>query len=753
MTKSAAMLAVVVVVALSVAAAAGLRRDNGSASLPTAIVARTVFVDFLQLRGEIRPVRSVVLTAPSTGADLQIVDLATNGAKVAAGDVVITFDPTTQQRTLETKQSELKQADSEIERTEAEQRRRVASAQSELDEAKKALARARLELQGNELRGRIEAENFVIAVSNAEEHVRELEKKIEGERMAAQADVAIARQKREKAMFDVRETERIIGSLQVRVPIAGSISLLPNFRAGGPGSRAAPEFKRGDRAWFGAQIAELPDLTSIQLTARVDEADRGRVQIGSGVRVRVDAVPDRDMTGTLKDISVVAKPDFTTWPPVRNFDVVVSLSDADPRLRSGMSASARVELDRLASVLRDAPRARSGGHRLWRRRGRTCGAQGAGRGDDAMMRTAAIAVVVLLVAVAGIAALRGMSPSSPKAVPTTHVQRGRVQVTVYTVGDLRASRAIQLAAPPMGGQLQIVRLAGTGDAVKAGDVVVEFDASEQEFNLEQARFDLQLAEQDVVKADAQTAVQVADDEVALLHARYDVRRGELDVQSNELVGAIKAQQNVLVLEEAKQRLAQNEADVKTHRETNQASADGLREKRNKAQLSVQVAERNIESLHVRAPFDGFATVRTNFQAFGGIYFGGAMPDYRVGDAAFAGQPIAEVIDSSRIEVTAKLQEQDRANVSPGQAVEVAVDALPDARLRGTVRTVSGVASRGIFDAGMRHDAREVRVRAWTDSVAVVENIEQSAEVALVDPNTPSGARPKTPAPAPQRASR
>ena len=270
---------------------------------------------------------------------------------MAAGDVVVTFDPTLQHRTLETKQSELKQAESEIERTEAEQRRRVASAQSELDEAKKALARARLELQGNELRGRIEAENFVIAVSNAEAHVAELGGKIEGERMAAQADVAIARQKREKALFDVRETERIIGSLQVRAPLAGSISLLPNFRAGGPGTRTAPEFKRGDRAWFGAPIAELPDLRSIQLTARVDEADRGRVQVGSDVRVRVDAVPDHELMGTLKDISVVAKPDFTTWPPVRNFDVVVSLPDSDPRLRSGMSAAARVELDRLPAVL------------------------------------------------------------------------------------------------------------------------------------------------------------------------------------------------------------------------------------------------------------------------------------------------------------------------------------------------------------------------------------------------------------------
>lgn len=351
MKRGVAVLALVVVVALSVAGAAAFRRESAAPSLPTAVVDRTTFVDFMQLRGEIRPVRSVVLTAPSAGSDLQIVEIAANGAKVAAGDPVVTFDPTTQQRTLETKQSEMKQAASEIERTEAEQRRRVASAQSELDEAKKALARAQLELQGNEMRPRIDAENFVIAVSNAEEHVRELEAKVEGERIAAQADVAIARQKRDKAQYDVNDTERIIASLQVHAPIDGSISLLPNFRAGGPGSRSQPEFKRGDRAWFGAAIAELPDLSEIQLTARVDEADRGRVQIGSGVRVRVDAVPDRDLNGTLKEISVVAKPDFTTWPPVRNFDIVVSLSDADPRLRSGMSAAARIELDRLPQVL------------------------------------------------------------------------------------------------------------------------------------------------------------------------------------------------------------------------------------------------------------------------------------------------------------------------------------------------------------------------------------------------------------------
>ena len=53
-----------------------------AADLPSAVAAKDTFVDFLQLRGEIRPVHSVVLTAPSSGTDLQIVDIVKNGATV-----------------------------------------------------------------------------------------------------------------------------------------------------------------------------------------------------------------------------------------------------------------------------------------------------------------------------------------------------------------------------------------------------------------------------------------------------------------------------------------------------------------------------------------------------------------------------------------------------------------------------------------------------------------------------------------------
>jgi HlyD family secretion protein len=343
--------AALVVVAIGAVGAIGISRSGPLTSLPTAVAQRTSFVDYLPLRGEIRPVKSVVLTAPSSGSDLQILQLVANGSHVAPGDVVAQFDATLQERTLEQKRSELKQAESEIERVTAEGRRRVQAVESELAQAQSAAARARLDLAKSDLVAKVESERLGLIVANAEHQVRGLQQKLAGERQATAAEAAIVRQKRDKAQFDVADTERVIGSLALRAPAAGTVSLLPNMRAGGPMSRSAPEFRRGDRVWFGAAIAELPDLSSVQMSCRLDEADRARVQPNARVLVRVDAIPDRELPATVREIAMVAKPDFTSFPPVRNFDATVALAESDSRLRSGMSASARIELGRLDDVI------------------------------------------------------------------------------------------------------------------------------------------------------------------------------------------------------------------------------------------------------------------------------------------------------------------------------------------------------------------------------------------------------------------
>ena len=133
----------------------------------------------------------------------------------------------------------------------------------------------------------------------------------------------------------------------LRTPVDGVVTLFPNWRASGYDSDNAPEFRPGDHAWNGASIAELPDFSRLQVSCRIDEVDRGRLQLGQTATLRFDAVPDREFQAHIAQISALAKTDFSTWPPPRNFDATLQLDTQDSRLRPGMSGTGRIAVNRI----------------------------------------------------------------------------------------------------------------------------------------------------------------------------------------------------------------------------------------------------------------------------------------------------------------------------------------------------------------------------------------------------------------------
>jgi multidrug efflux pump subunit AcrA (membrane-fusion protein) len=341
-------LAAVLLVAAGVFGAVG----RGSApDLPTAEVAKGEFVDTREIRGDIRPLKSIVLSSPMQSGELQIVKLAKNGSMVKPGDVVVVFDGSTLQRTIQEKQSELKQADAEIEQARAQARITAEQNATALMKAKYDIQRAQLDVDRGDTVSRIETEQAKLTLADARQRLRELEEKIKSDLASAEADVAARRRKREKATADVQRAERGLQNLQLKAPAGGMVNILPNYRAGSMFG-GEQEFREGDRAWPGAAILELPDLSSVHLEARLDESDRGRLSADQEATVRIEAVPGKDFRARIRNISVLARVDFQSgWPPTKNFDLNLVLVDVDPRIRPGMTAVARIATERIPDVV------------------------------------------------------------------------------------------------------------------------------------------------------------------------------------------------------------------------------------------------------------------------------------------------------------------------------------------------------------------------------------------------------------------
>src|SRR5580692_12176302 len=312
----------------------------------------------------------------------------------------------------------------------------------------------------------------------------------------------------------------------------------------------------------------------------------------------------------------------------------------------------------------------------------------------------AVAVVVLCAVVGTVAAVRRGTPSTASdEIPTTRVQRGNREMNIHAEGELRASHTETMSAPPIGGgSLEITHLLHTGTVVKKGELVMEFDSSEQLYKLEQNRSELLQAEQEITKAKADSAVTAAQDKVAMLKARFDVRRAELDVQKNELVSTIDARKNDLALEQAKRVLAELEQDVKSRSASGKAAIALAEEKRNKAKLAMDEAQQNINKMRVTAPMDGLVALEKNEGAAGGFFFSGmSLPEYHEGDQVEPGRSVGQVIDPKGMELVAKVGELERNNVKEGQTVDFQLDAFPETKFHGTVKTVGGNNTRMFWE--------------------------------------------------------
>jgi hypothetical protein len=117
------------------------------------------------------------------------------------------------------------------------------------------------------------------------------------------------------------------------------------------------------------------------------------------------------------------------------------------------------------------------------------------------------------------------------------------------------------------------------------------------------------------------------------------------------------------------------------------------EQRAKALIDIKLAQDRIQSMTIRSTLSGLFVRRGNRDANTGFFFPGmSLPEYQEGDQTFPGRVIGQVLDVSQMEIFSQVPETSRADISPGESIEVHVDSDPKQSLPGKVKTVSGMAT-------------------------------------------------------------
>jgi len=349
--KAGAAAGVLVVVA---AAAAGvfffLRSGEAAArtDTPTAVARKGEFQVIVSCRGDLVAGTSVQVTAPVNVPNLQIVWMATPGGAVKAGDSILRFDSSGAERQLREKEAALKQAAASLEQAEAEARIKLEQDKLELANLKHTFERAKLEVSKSEILSAIQAEEAQVNAGLAETKMRVQEATLELNKTSSASKIASLVTARDKIQAEVELTKRRITQMEVRSPGDGIVSFQMNYSQGWMNAKP---FKVGDNVWPGSIIAEIPDIRTLQLKAKVEEIERGRITIGQDVRIIMDPFPEKPFTGKLASISPLTERSFEEWPPMRNFRAFGSLKEVDDKLRPGMNGRLDIVTDRIKDAI------------------------------------------------------------------------------------------------------------------------------------------------------------------------------------------------------------------------------------------------------------------------------------------------------------------------------------------------------------------------------------------------------------------
>ena len=275
---------------------------------------------------------------PSQNWRITIMELAREGSRVEAGDVLARFDGSATDDRVRTKTAELNARRSELESLLEQQRREAEEVKVTLAAAESAAEKASRKAEGGaELYAGIEYQKLLEEKAIAAELLereRERVTLVERVRVSKQAELEAEIRRLE---IEVEAAKAELESFAIRAPRAGLVIVGTD--------RQGQKLDANDVVNPGITVVELANTDDLAVQAEVPEYAAASLAVGQEARVRIDAIGGNEIIGEVGLVArIVRRQSRFSQAMVR--DVLVRLpEEVIARLRPGMSAKLEIVVD------------------------------------------------------------------------------------------------------------------------------------------------------------------------------------------------------------------------------------------------------------------------------------------------------------------------------------------------------------------------------------------------------------------------
>ena len=275
------------------------------------------------------------------------------------------------ERQVEFDKRQLEEAQQQLDSCTAIPPTSCAAQQQAVDAAKRALVASKAALDAAEQRLLVDQAQFDVSISQAQGQVSAAEGELTNQTINRPNMIQSLTAAVSSAQAQVQNAQRDLDDTVLRSPVVGTVAVIngtlgeiigpnssttplsPGSRAALPGAdtpQAAGAAATGAGvvgAASGKPFIVLADVQAFQVVAQFPEADAVQILPNQGAKVTFEAIPDLTVPGTVLSVA----PTASSTAGVISYFVTVVVTQTDPRLRAGQTATAAVIVSQLADVL------------------------------------------------------------------------------------------------------------------------------------------------------------------------------------------------------------------------------------------------------------------------------------------------------------------------------------------------------------------------------------------------------------------
>ncbi len=355
--KNARLIFIIITIVLIATSFTLWRRSSGEVQTAS-LKSRTVTVE----KGVIRPTLAttgVIIAGnesniqPTVSGEVTSLEVSI-GDTVTAGQTLAIIDSGVATRDLDIANSKLRSARIRMDQIKSSNQASIDLADNSLNSSQSSLQKAESELADTIASYPTPSGSEQLLINADEAAVDSAGNKYQADLINLQSkqtsydfDVKAQQEQVHLAEHDVSDASDKLKSTTITSPINGSIIAI-NANVGDQinGSSSSGQSGVGQGS-SSSSFIQIVDLSDIQIKATIDQADIPKIEVGQGVTVNLDALPDKDFKGSISSIDPVAN----TSQNVTTYIAYITLDKTDPLIRLGMSADVKIDLGKKDDVL------------------------------------------------------------------------------------------------------------------------------------------------------------------------------------------------------------------------------------------------------------------------------------------------------------------------------------------------------------------------------------------------------------------